>query len=285
MAYRLCHVKPETGQRVTQKQMKYLDPVKETVRALGFLSRLPLPDRYFSSSAETKITDSAGMFPAAGAIIGIPAALILIVSGIVGLPPMPAAVIATIALIVTSGALHEDGLADVADGFWGGRDVEKRLAIMKDPHLGTYGTIALICALALRMACLAAIIVLYGPWSAAAIVIAVSAASRGAMVWFWSALPPVRQDGVSAKAGNPEDEAVWLAMALAGVAMAGIAWPAIGFLATITATGLALLVLAGFKTICLDKIGGQTGDTLGAAQQLVEMALLLGLAMFAAMPI
>src|SRR5690606_24070433 len=116
-----------------------------------------------------------------------------------------------------TGALHEDGLSDTADGVGGGRDRESALRIMKDSRIGTYGAVALVLSFALRGAALAAIAGSVTPTVAGLALLGVAALNRAAMVWHWSQLPPARADGVAASAGEPEEPATTLALATGGV--------------------------------------------------------------------
>lgn len=258
--------------------MKNISVINGTARAISFLTRIPVPDHFFKGAANEAIARNAGLFPLAGALIGLAGGIVLALAHIIGLPTGLSAAIAIITLIVLTGALHEDGLGDVADGFGGGRTADKRLAIMKDSSLGTYGVIATVSSVLLRISALAAIFQASGLVAAACALIAAHASSRGAMVWFWHEMPLAREDGVSAKAGTPNESAFSLAAILALIILILFGIAASGFLSASVALGLGLCMLLGFKRLCMSMIGGQTGDTLGACQQLVEIAVLIGLA-------
>ncbi len=258
--------------------MKYLNPVDETARALAFLTRLSIPDRYFSTMATDKISDCAGFYPVAGALIGLFGGALLALSAALGLPNLIGATLATIAIILLTGALHEDGLADVADGFGGGANRERRLEIMKDSRIGVYGTLAIVASFAMRVTCVSAIMAVGGLVSGIAALVASSAFSRGAMVWFWASLPNARGDGVAAHAGQPSESAVSLA-AIFGLSIGAIvALIANGFVAATLALVLGLSTMLGLQKLCNQMIGGQTGDTMGCCQQCVEITFLIGLA-------
>ncbi len=106
-------------------------------------------------------------------------------------------------MAVGTGALHEDGLADVADGLGATHDREKALTIMKDSRIGTFGGgIALVLSFGIRTAALAALVPAVSPSGLGLIMLSVAAVSRTAMVWHWQSLPPARRDGVAASAGG-----------------------------------------------------------------------------------
>ncbi len=184
-------------------------------------------------------------------------------------PPMLSALIWIAAGIILTGAMHEDGLADCADGFWGGWEPARRLDIMKDSHIGAYGVIALCLSLAARW--LAVGILLQGPaWFAP--LLAVALLSRATMPALMAALPHSRDSGLSHAQGRASPVTAMLATGLAALgALAAMGLPGIGLamLATLCALGMVRLARA--------KIGGQTGDVLGANQQVTEIVLLIAL--------
>jgi adenosylcobinamide-GDP ribazoletransferase len=251
-----------------------------TVRSVGFLSRIPMPPGYFSDTTRpSEMRNDTRAFALAGLLIGVfPAAALLVLSAI-GMPDLLAAALTILGLVAVTGALHEDGLADVADGFGGGHERERRLEIMRDSHVGSYGVIALAGSIIVRIAALSAILNQIGPLLAGVAIMATAAASRGAVVWLWASLPGARDDGVAASAGAPPEGAVNLA-ATSGLAIfAVLGTIAAGVFNAAVALLLAAAVLQGFTRLCQRMIGGVTGDTLGACQQLVEIALLAGLAL------
>jgi adenosylcobinamide-GDP ribazoletransferase len=253
-----------------------MELVKETMRALAFLSRLPVSPHWFAGYSGS-LHDTVRGFPLAGMIIALPASIFLLVAVTLDLPEMATALFVIVALIVTTGALHEDGLADVADGFYGGNSVERRLEIMKDSSIGSYGTLALIVSVLLRTALLATIVDEVGPFQAVIIIVGTEAGSRAALVKFWQSLPSARAGGVADRAGIPSAEDTNFAFFLGAVILAISYGTAGGLTAVIIAAVLTALVFLGFSRLCREKLGGQTGDTLGAIQQLTTISLLLGL--------
>src|SRR5439155_151891 len=175
-----------------------------------------------------------------------------------------AALIGLIAGLAVTGAFHEDGLADTADGFGGGHDRETKLAIMRDSRQGTFGILALLLSLGLRAAALGAI---GEPIHAGLALVAAHAASRGALPLTMRLLRPARADGLGAMAGTPSLAVAVVAAAL-GIAIALAALgPARGAGAlVIGAAAVALTAMLARR-----QIGGYTGDVLGAFQQIGEI--------------
>ncbi|CAN7389401.1 adenosylcobinamide-GDP ribazoletransferase [Phyllobacterium sp. LjRoot231] len=253
-----------------------MDLVNDTMRALAFLSRLPVPQRWFEGY-DGALSSTVRGFPLAGMLIALPASLVLLIAHALDLPEIVTASLVVVALIITTGALHEDGLADVADGFYGGTSIDRRLEIMKDSATGSYGVLALIISVFLRTALLTTILDEVGVFHAVVVVIGTEAASRSVMAKFWQSLPSARAGGVSDQSGMPTAEAANFALILGAVVLAISYGTAGGPLAIVIAACLTALVFPGFSWLCHEKIGGQTGDTLGAMQQLTTISLLLGL--------
>ncbi len=252
--------------------------VLDTARAVGFLSRLPVPARYFEDS-DGCMDRTSRAFAFAGVIIALPAAVLASLLVALGLDHLLAAAAVMTALVFLTGALHEDGLADCADGLGGSRDRQQALDIMKDSRIGAYATIALTLSLLLRVAGLAAIAGAVSPAAFALAVLAAAATSRAAMVWHWGALPPARLDGVAAGAGKPTVASVQFALATGGATGVVLVWLIAGVGAVFLVGATAVVVTWGFTAFVRGKIEGHTGDTIGAAQQLVEIAVLFGLAL------
>src|SRR5947209_85864 len=149
--------------------------------SLRFYTRLPLPGlaREADPHAMPDFSRSAPLVPIAGALIGLVGALVLALAANLGLAPLPAATIAIGCLVLITGAMHEDGLADLCDGFGGGSTPERKLEIMSDSRLGTYGAAALVLSLLLRIGTLAGLVAV-DLRLAAAILFAAGAVSRPA---------------------------------------------------------------------------------------------------------
>jgi adenosylcobinamide-GDP ribazoletransferase len=238
----------------------------DLVVTLGFYTRLPFHhDRAYAGEELARASWAA---PVAGAVVGAIGALAYALAHAVGLGPLPAAGLALVATLLVTGALHEDGLADTADAFGAGASPQARLAIMRDSRIGTFGACALILSIGLRWAALAG---LAGPMRATAALIAAHAAGRAMPPLLMLLTPPARPDGLSADAGMPPADSV------AGAALLGLVALvfALGFLNGLIAAALLALCLAGMRWLALNKVGGQTGDVLGALEQVCEIVVLL----------
>ena len=233
--------------------------------AAGFFTRLPL--RAGRDAGPGALAGAARAFPLVGAGLGFSAGVVYGAALWLGLTPWLAAALAVAAALALTGALHEDGLGDVADGFGGGATRDAKLAIMRDSRIGTYGVAALTLTLLVRVAALAA---LAEPVAVVAALVAVGAVSRAAMAAVMGNINPARHDGLGFDAGRPKSGAVALACGLAVV----IAMAALGFGTGLAAAAAAAAGAAGIAMLARRQIGGQTGDVLGAAQQVAEMAVL-----------
>ena len=258
--------------------MSIRDFIDDTARSVAFLSRVPMPQRHFIGY-DGRLSRAVRAFPLAGVLIVLPAAALAALLSAFHAPPALLA-ISTLALqVLVTGALHEDGLSDSADGIGGGRDRDSALAIMKDSRAGSYGVVALILSFGLRAAAIAALAAVLTPSGLGMALLAVAAASRTAMVWHWSLLPPARRDGVAASVGEPENSATLFALA-SGIGISALLLLPHGTVASFAlASAAAVLAVLLFTRIALRKIGGHTGDTIGATQQLAEMSVLFALAL------
>lgn len=241
--------------------------LKDLSLALGLLTRIPLRDWAYPAPDKRPAAYAAWAYSLVGIVVGGIVALVAWAALFFGLPKEVAALIAIGAGVVTTGAMHEDGLADCADGFWGGWTRERRLEIMKDSQIGTYGVLALILSFGLRWTAVTAILTT-PQWGA--ILIGAAACSRGAMVSMMYFLPHARETGLSHQTGRPPQTAMICAVAL-GIATLIGCLPFSPLPALMVGGVVALLV----GLVAKAKVEGQTGDVLGATQQIVEIALLL----------
>jgi adenosylcobinamide-GDP ribazoletransferase len=231
-----------------------------------FLTRIPFA--HAGPADGGALAPAVWAFPLAGVIVGVIGAVVYALAHRLGLPPWPAAVLTVAATLAATGALHEDGLADTADGFGGGATREQKLDIMRDAHIGTYGVCALILSLLLRAGALAN---LADPGAVAAALIAAHAAARAVMPVAMFFLAPARSDGLSFAAGTPSAARVAAGIGLAAVVLL----ISLGLVLTIAAL-MMLAVAAALMTVLSDRqIGGQTGDVLGAIEQVSEIIVLL----------
>ena len=256
--------------------------IGEFSAAIHFLTRLPLP-RHEAAGAPasatpaaagaagtsgTNLAQAAWAFPIAGFVVGLIGAITYAVADEFVLAPWPAAALTLVAALLVTGALHEDGLADTADGFGGGDTRERKLAIMRDSRIGTYGVCALIISLLVRAGAIAS---LGAPVLVAPALLAAHVGARTVLPWVMFLLPTARSDGLSFAAGQPSGT---------GVAIAG----ALGFLALLFCLGLAhalialvmlAIVVAIVCWLASRQIGGHTGDVLGTVEQVCEIVILL----------
>jgi adenosylcobinamide-GDP ribazoletransferase len=231
--------------------------------AFALLSRLPVPEHRGTGAA------SAWAWPLVGATMGALGALLAWLALALGLTPGVAAVLVLASGAMLTGGLHEDGLSDTADGLFGGWTKAKRLEIMKDPRVGSFGVLALLLVTLARWSALAAVLELGSPWA----LVAVGAVSRAPMAAIMATLPNARGAGLAHATGRPTPNGALIGAALAGaIACLFAGWAALPMLG---AAGLVSLWLAW---VAQARIGGQTGDILGAAQQLAEAAALAVLA-------
>lgn len=248
---------------------KPLISLNDLSAATGLLTRLPFPvdgDRAIARGAA-----AAWAYPLVGVLVAGLAATVHLCAIWLGVPASLAAGLVLLTLVVLTGALHEDGLADTVDGLFGGWTRERRLDIMKDSRIGAYGVLALVFSLGLRWGALATFSATADLWPA---LIAAAALSRGAMVGVWAALPPARPSGLAASVGRPRRATALLA---AGIALV-VAVAGLGLFAGLVAFLCAAAAGYGVARTALARIGGQTGDILGASQQVSEIAVLVSLA-------
>lgn len=240
----------------------------DVLAAVGLLTRLPV--RVDVARAMARGGRAAWAWPVAGALVAALAGAVGAVALWAGLSPLVAAGLVLAAQAMLTGALHEDGLADCADGFWGGWTLERRIEIMRDSRVGTYGVLVLVLAVMIRAGALAALMAA-GGWFAA--LVALGAMSRVPMAALQSLMPNARPGGMSDRAGRPPGATVLVGLALGLVV--GVAGLGAGVVAV--ALAMAAVTLA-WGAVARARIGGQTGDVLGASQQLAEIAGLVVLA-------
>ncbi len=209
-------------------------------------------------------------FPLIGVIVGGLSGAVFLGLAETGLSPLVLSFLAIAVQVLVTGALHEDAIGDVADGFGGGHDKVRKLEIMRDSRVGTYAVVALILTIGLKVSALASLEV---PSTAFLALVASGAASRAFISLAMYLMPPARQDGLGASAGKPPLTAALMALALGLLVPIILFEPFFGSAALLAGMGAALVT--GF--IAIRQIGGQTGDVLGTIQQVSEIAFLLTL--------
>ncbi|MRU16813.1 adenosylcobinamide-GDP ribazoletransferase [Roseovarius sp. A21] len=236
--------------------------------ALALLTRLPVHVSSFERGAK-----AAWAYPLVGLVTGGLAGLAGLGGLWMGLAAPLSALISMAILTITTGAMHEDGLADTADGLWGGWDRARRLEIMKDSYIGTYGVLALFLSFSGRWAAIWMVFEA-SPATALTALLAAPMLSRATMPALMAALPHARDHGLSHSTGRPTAATAALGIAITlipGLFLLG--WHLFG------AVIWAVLMTLAMGRIARAKIGGQTGDILGAVQQVTEIALLFYLSM------
>ncbi len=218
-----------------------------------FFTRIAVPWRL--NIAHLRLAQAVWAYPLIGAVLG----LILIAARAVlpAMPPLAAGFVLLLLQLWITGGLHEDGLADTADGLAFGRTPAQKLEIMRDSRIGSYGVLALIAVVGLRVSL----------WSSASAgsIMAAAVASRVVVLWCMG-LPPARANGETSTI-CPSLAVLWAGTLLGWgiVALASAAWLPL----------LGVVLYYGFKRTVMQHFGGITGDTLGAAQQCSEVAFLV----------
>jgi adenosylcobinamide-GDP ribazoletransferase len=233
--------------------------------AVGFLTRLPIGGGELTAA---ELSRAAGWFPAVGLLVGGVMAGMRALAGLV-LDPLPATILALLAAVLVTGAFHEDGLADAADAMGAHATRARKLEILRDPRVGTFGALALVFAVALSLAALAPLD--DGHFSRAAVV--------GHVLGRWStlpqslALPAARPGGSGALVRvGPIGLAAGTCFAVATALVAG------GLVAGTAALTVACAVVVVGGWSALRALGGVSGDTFGAVNKVVEVAVYLTLA-------
>ena len=234
--------------------------MKAFLAALRFLTILPLPAG--NNVEEAHLSRSVPFFPVVGLLIGLAAATLD--SALYHLfPPLLSSVLVVIALMAVSGGLHLDGLADSADGLLSSRPREQMLEIMRDSRTGPMGVAALICVISMKIAAVASIEV-GRRW---AVLLLIPLAGRCALVVLLVILPYARSEGGLATVFHKNRSAFRAIWAIGLLVL--VAWLSAGTegLVMVAASVVGMLLFAGF---IYTRIGGLTGDTLGAACEIVE---------------
>ena len=246
----------------------------ETVRSLiadlriglSLGTRLPLGPA--APVGDGDVARASWTFPLVGLIVGLAGAAIYGLACRFRIPPEPAAVLPLAITVLLTGAMHEDGLCDTADGFGGGKTREQKLEIMRDSRIGTFGGCALALSLLLRWS---ALVALSEPRVVAVALIAAHAAARAGLPAFMRLVPPARPDGLSTSAGQPPWQSAAIAIGIGTVCLI-LSFGLSGAIVAMMTLALVGLLLAALS---MKQIGGQTGDVLGALEQAGEAVVLL----------
>jgi adenosylcobinamide-GDP ribazoletransferase len=235
----------------------------DLLAAMRFLTRIPLPDTAYDPSA---LARSVIFFPLVGLLVGGLAALVArVLMGHLAQPVV--ALVVVLSMVLLTGGLHEDGLADAADGFGGGWTRERILLIMRDSRIGSYGALALIFSVGMRVFLLGTM----APGRVAGALLAAGVLSR------WTALPLSAWLSPARAAGDGQGvqlagKTSWMTVVAGSVVAFGIVALVLrerSWLPIVSVVTIAWVTGAFYRT----KIGGMTGDCFGATSQLAEVAM------------
>lgn len=251
--------------------------IAEIFELVRFFSRLPIPKlgEWDRLDKAPDFRMSARSIPLAGAVITLPSLIVLVVLSASALPASVVALLTVAVLVAVQGCLHEDGLADVFDGFFGGHTAERRLEIMKDSRIGAFGAAALVLSLSLRWLLVAALLERFSGFGAALGFLAAETAGRLGMVWIWHLMPPAYQGGLSTRFGIPNKKAAMRASEITA-ALVLLSLFALSFWQFVLGSVVSALLVWGLSFVAKSKIKGITGDVLGATQQIGSLGFLLG---------
>lgn len=247
---------------------------RDYVSVLRFYTRIPVPDGLGGEHDVPAFARAARAVPLVGLTLGLLALLLMAVLNWLGVTPWLLAIITVAALVALTGAFHEDGLADAADGLGGGHTRHQKLEIMRDSRLGSYGALALMLITLVRIAALAALLAELTVLRAGLLLLAAETLSRTSALAIGAFLPAAREDGAGFAAGRPTRAALQSAAVVCLIVVVLTVWSALGFIASLLfiLASLAGTTLMGW--LAERQLGGQTGDIAGAAQQLNLVAML-----------
>lgn len=238
-------------------------PVRDLRVCVLFLTRIPVGRIGGLQTAD--LAAAAWAFPLVGLIVGGIAGGVLYIAAATEISPIACAFVALAVQVLVTGALHEDGLADVADGL-GGRDRAHTLDIMRDSRIGAYGVLALVFSIGLRAVMIAGI---PGPGFACLTMIAAAVLSRAMLPAVMHAMRPARPDGLSHDGGTPDLRIAGAAAVLGAIGL----FTMLPLSVALAAAVVSLVLVGGVLLWAHRKLGGQTGDVLGAVQQMIELAV------------
>jgi adenosylcobinamide-GDP ribazoletransferase len=244
--------------------------VADVALCLTFYTCLPLGWLF---EEKRGFADAQWAAPLAGVVVAICGWIVFWLGFTAGAPSLVTAALALAVILCVTGCLHEDGAADVADGFGGGATRERTLEIMRDSRLGTFGVATIVITFLIRWSAIAA---LAAPGAALAGLIAAHAASRALIPAFMALVPPARFTGLSATAGTVSRPVALGALAIGAVCL----FASFGLSPALVAIPVIALWFFFLKRLSERQIGGQTGDVLGALQQGGEIAILVTASIF-----
>jgi adenosylcobinamide-GDP ribazoletransferase len=255
---------PAAGQGATKPGWHPGQWWREFRLAVGFFTRLPL------KSPSGPIAEGARAFPIAGAIVGMIGACIYLLAMEVGLSGLLAALLAVAATVIVGGALHEDGLADFADMLGVRGDRDRKLGVMRDSRIGSYGVLALGFSTAIKVS---ALVALGEPGVVAGALITAHACGRATLPIIMRSLPLARMSGLAVEAGKPSAVATYQGLGVALLISAFACGPGAALVSLVVAVVAAFLI----SEVARRQIGGYTGDVLGAAQEVAQLAIFINI--------
>ena len=240
--------------------------VRDIRRALSFFTRLPVK----APTDSGDLAQAARAFPVAGLAVGLVGALVYFLAMEIGLSGLLAALLAVAATVITGGALHEDGLADFADMLGVRGDRARKLEVMRDSRIGSYGVLALGFSVAIKVG---ALVGLGEPLLVGGALIAAHVMGRAVLPVIMRSLPLARGDGLAHGAGKPASAGMYQALGLGLLLSAFACGPGPALVSLVVGVVAAYLV----SEIARRQIGGYTGDVLGAAQEVAQLAILINI--------
>ncbi len=267
--------RPEKNEPETMSENSFW---RDFLVSLAFLSRLPVSTLPVSTAYGFSLASASRAFGLTGIFIGsITGAVFWLVNS-----AGPGAVVAILCALaintLLTGGLHEDGLADVADGFGGGWTQERKLEIMRDSNIGTFGVLALIFTVGLRATTYVAILGSQsGLLETIALFAGVACLSRGAMALMMYQLPMARKDGRAVQAGSPSHDGLRQGLFVSAIGGGGLLAVTAGGLASIAAFAGVISAYLIVSRLARRQIGGYTGDVLGTLQQIAEILALVAI--------
>jgi len=251
--------------------------VDDFVMGMRFFSRLPIGEGTHETPSLARMAPAA---PLVSVAIGFLPALLMMALCWMTAPPLLAAALGVGLMVILTGAMPEDALADAADGLFGGATLERRLEIMRDSRHGTYGVVAITLYLIVRIVAFGSIAAV-NPLAAGGLMLAGAVLGRTGSLWLSVELPPAREGGASASAGRVTRRAFWIGAAFAAILCFVLAGPFTSLVGVVLGLLAAAGTAAAWVWSCRRLVGGQTGDLIGALHALIEIAVLTVFAIFA----
>jgi adenosylcobinamide-GDP ribazoletransferase len=245
--------------------------MKGLLSAITFLTVMPAGRRHQSGADMPR---AVPYFPAIGALIGLACGSCAVVMISLGFNPIAASATAVVALVIVTGGLHLDGLADTFDALLSGKPKDEMLRIMRDPHIGTMGVLSIASVMVLKISLLSCL----GARSMIPAVVFMCAAGRWSCVMLMASFPYARPDGKARQFIAGANYGSLTAATIIMTAVSFVLYRTGGVIVLVSAAIPAYL----FGKAVSSKLGGITGDTLGAACELVEVVSLFGACMLKA---